>query len=113
MKDNYNDGVVYFYKKKNVVNSFKAAQNVKNEDDLDYISKFFFKEETQRQQDIVFAGAMDKKLSLKISIPYCNTIQCDYLVIINSYLYSIFHVDPDKGKNKTYIYLEGMRKVER
>lgn len=111
--DNFNDGVIYFYKKKNVVNSFKAAQNVKTDDDLELINKYFFKEETQRQQDIVFAGAMDKKLSLKVSIPYCNTIQSDYVAVIDKYLYSIFHADPDKGKQKTYIYLEGMRSVER
>lgn len=113
MKDNYNDGVVYFYKRKNITNSFKAAKNVTTIEDLDYISRFFFKEETKRQQDIVFAGAMDKKLSLKISIPYCDSLESDYLVIIGNYLYSIFHIDPDKGKMKTYVYLEGMRKVER
>jgi len=113
MKDNYNDGIIYFYKRKNLVNSFKAIQNVTKEDDLELISKFFYKEETQRQQDIVFAGAMEKKLSLKVSIPYSNTIQCDYIAIINNYLYSIFHADPDKTKDKTYIYLEGMRKIER
>ena len=113
MADNYNDGVAYFYKKKSITNSFKAAKNVTKLEDLDYITKFFYKEETQRQQDIVFAGAMDKKLSLKISIPYCNTIESDFLVVISNFLYSIFHVDPDKGKDKTYIYLEGMRKIER
>lgn len=113
MNDNYNDGVIYFYKKRNVLNSFKASQNVKSEEDLEYISKYFFKEETQRQQDIVFAGAIDKKLSLKVSVPYTNYLKCDYVVIIEDYLYSIFHVDPDKTKGKTYIYLEGMRSVER
>lgn len=113
MKDNYNDGVVYFYKRKNITNSFKAQKNVSTIEDLEYVSKFFFKEETQRQQDVVFAGAMDKKLSLKISIPYCNSIESEYVAIIDNYLYSIFHADPDKGKFKTYVYLEGMRKVER
>ena len=113
MKDNYNDGVVYFYQKKDISNSFKASKNATTINDLNYISKFFFKEETQRQQDIVFAGAMDRKLSLKISIPYCNSISSDSLAIIDNYLYSIFHIDPDKIKNKTYVYLEGMRKIER
>lgn len=113
MNDDYNDGIVYFYKKKNVEGSFKSSKNTTSIDDLDFISKYFFKEETQRQQDIVFAGAMDRTLSLKISIPYCNTIESNYQVIINNYLYSIFHVDPDKKKEKTYIYLEGMRSVER
>lgn len=113
MKDNYNDGIVYFYKRKNIESSFKAAKNVTKKEELDYISKFFYKEETKRQQDIVFAGAMDKKLSLKISIPYCDSIESSYVAIINDFLYSIFHVDPDKQKDKTYIYLEGMRKIER
>lgn len=112
-EEHYNDGIVYFYKKKNVEGSFKSAKNTTGIDDLEFISKHFFKEETQRQQDIVFAGAMDRTLSLKISIPYCNTLESNYQVIIDDYLYSIFHVDPDKGKNKTYIYLEGMRTVER
>ncbi len=113
MKEHYNDGIVYFYKKKNVEGNFKSSKNTISMDDLEFISKHFFKEETQRQQDIVFAGAMDRTLSLKISIPYCNTIASNYQVIIDNYLYSIFHVDPDKGKDKTYIYLEGMRTIER
>ena len=92
MKDTYNDGIVYFYKKKEILNNFKARQNVKDKTDLEYISKHFYKEETQRQQDIVFAGALDKKLSLKISIPYVNSIESDYIVIIEDYLYSIFQL---------------------
>ncbi|MBQ9657153.1 MAG: hypothetical protein IJV31_00095 [Clostridia bacterium] len=111
--NNYNDGVVHFYSKKHITNSFKATKNVTNREDLNFISEYYYKEETQRQQDIVFAGAMDRKLSLKISIPYINTLQTDYVAIIDNYLYSIFHIDPDKTKNKTYIYLEGMRDVER
>ena len=63
--------------------------------------------------NVGIAGAMDKKLSLKVSVPYTNYLKCDYVVIIEDYLYSIFHVDPDKTKGKTYIYLEGMRSVER
>ena len=35
MKDNYNDGVVYFYKRKNITNSFKAAKNVTTIEDLE------------------------------------------------------------------------------
>ncbi len=111
--DNYNDGVVYFNKIKPVTNSFKATKNVTKKSNLDFVCRFYYKEETQRQQDIVFAGAMDKKLSLKISIPYCNYLESEYLAIIDNYLYSIFHIDPDKSKDKTYIYLEGMRKIER
>ncbi len=113
MNENYNDGVANFYRKKPIINSFQATKNVTSKEDLEYVDKFFFKEETQRQQDIVFAGAMDKKLSMKISIPYCNTLKSDYSVIIDNYLYSIFHIDPDKKKMKTYIYLEGERRIER
>ena len=109
----YNDGIVYFYKKNNLVNDFNAIKNVKKKDDLEKISEFFFKEETQRQQDIVFATSLDKKLSLKISIPYDNSLKSDYVAIIENYIYSIFHIDPDKGKMKTYCYLERMRKVEK
>ena len=111
--NDFNDGVVYFYSKKYITNSFKAPKNATSKDDLDFINDFYYHEETQRQQDIVFAGAMDKKLSLKISIPYINKLQTDHVAIIDNYLYSIFHIDPDKTKNKTYIYLEGMRKIER
>lgn len=111
--DNFNDGIIYFYKRKTIVNSFKASKNVLNDDDLEFINNFYFKEETQRQQDVVFANSMDKKLSMKISIPYVNTLKSDYIVIIENYIYSIFHIDSDKSKHKTYIYLEGMRKNER
>lgn len=113
MDNNYNDGVIYFYKKKNKINSFKAQQNTKHIDDLEYISKYFYKQETQRHEDVVFAGAVDRKLSLKISVPYTENIYSEYEAIIKNYCYAIFHVDPDKVKNKTYIYLEGMRKIER
>ncbi len=113
MENNYNDGIVYIYKRKNIVNSFKAQINATKNQDLEYISKFFYKEETQRQQDVVFADAMDKQLSLKISIPYVNSIDNGYVVKIDNYLYSIFHSDADRKKGKIYIYLEGMREFER
>lgn len=113
MNDNYNDGVCYFYEKRKNLNSFNAPRNVKNKEELIFIDKYFFKEESQRQQDVAFASAIDKKLSLKISVPYTNIIQSEYVAIINNYLYSIFHVDPDRINMKTYIYLEGMREIER
>lgn len=113
VEQNYNDGVIYFYKSKNTFTSFQAVKNPRTEDDLEYVSKYFYREETRRQQDIAFAGSSDRKLSLKVSIPYCDNLQCDYISKIGNYLYSVFHVDPDKKNNKTYVYLEGMRKVER
>ena len=111
MKETYNDGIAYLYKRLNDFNSFKASKNITDKKNLEYISKFYYKEETQRQQDIVFAGAMDRKLSLKISIPYCNSIESNQFIMIDNFLYSIFHVDPDKKNNKTYMYLEGERQI--
>lgn len=111
----FNDGIVTFCIKINLLNanSFNSTNNIKTKDSLKEKEKFFYKEESKRQQDILFASSQEKKLSLKISVPYTDNLESDYVAIINGYLYSIFHLDPDKNREKTYIYLERLRKIEK
>lgn len=109
----YNDGIVYIYSENLNETSFSAKKNVKTLDDLNFITKLFYSEESKRQQDIVFAESMDRKLTLKIKTPLSSKINSNHKAVIGDDLYDIFQLDPDKDNNELYFYLERVRKIER
>lgn len=107
----YNDGVAHFYQSINKTNEFGAKINSKKREDFKKMGSSFFQEETRRTQDYQFAEGMNHQLTLKISIPY-KEIAKDLKIVIDNYLYDLIHIDPDKRKRKTFLYLEGVGEFE-
>ncbi len=107
----YNDGVIGIYKSKEKTSSFSAKKNEKTLADLDFITETYFHEESKRQQDLLFANSMNKRLNLKIKVPYTEKIKSNYKAIYKNYLYDIIYIDFSKDKKELYIYLEEVRKV--
>lgn len=109
----FNDGIIYVYSENLIETSFSGKKNVKSLDDLTFITKLFYKEESKRQQDIIFADSMGRKLTLKLKTPLIDGISSNHKVVIGNDLYDIFQLDPDKTNNELYFYLERVRTIER
>lgn len=107
----YNDGVISIYKTLNNLNGFSAKINDKTMENLELITELFFKEESKRQQDILFANSCDKSLTFKIKTPYTDLVKINHKAIYNGILYDIFFVDPSKDKKELYLYMEEVRKI--
>lgn len=107
----YNDGVIAIYEVKNNLNGFAAKVNEKKIEDLKFIMDLFFKEESKRQQDILFANSCNKSLTFKIKTPYTNEVKVSHKAIYNGMLYDIFFIDPSKDKKELYLYMEEVRKI--
>ncbi len=107
----YNDGVISIYNPKENLNSFSAKVNEKELKDFDFIMDLFFKEESKRQQDIIFANSLDRKLTFKIKVPYTEKLKINYKAIYKNVLYDIFFIDPSKDKKEVFIYMEEVRKI--
>ena len=107
----YNDGIIEVYKSREKKTIFSAKLNETLLDDLEFIQKFYFKEESKRQEDLMFANSFGKTLSLKIKMPYTNKVEISHKVLYENYLYDIFHIDFSKNKKELYIYLERVRKI--
>lgn len=93
------------------MNSFSAKINEKTLKDLELVTELFFKEESKRQQDIVFANSLDKQLTFKIKTPYSDKVKINHKGVYNGFLYNIFFIDPSKDKRELYLYLEEVRKI--
>ncbi len=111
MNKNYNDGVAYIYEEKVKKSSFQAKENCKTLDDLKFIIKLNFEEMSKRQQDVMFAESLGNSLSMKIRTPLKDCVKNRHKAIINSYLYNISYIDPNKKNNDLYIYLEGVGEI--
>ena len=110
----YNDGVIGIYSEKSkLINNFNAKTNARTIDDYEFIMDLFYSEESKRQEDFLFANAMDKKLTLKVKTSLVEGIKTSYKVILNDFVYDIIHIDPDKKNKDLYFYLEGGRKLEK
>lgn len=108
--DTFNDGVVYICNSINKQSSFKANINDRSKSDLISIDKLMFKEMSKREQDITFAEAKDKELSLKIKCRY-YPVKSNQKAVIEDVLYSIFKIDYDSEKKFIYLYLEKEREL--
>lgn len=111
-KSSYKDGVVYIYSENLKETTFNAKKNVKTKDDLTYITKMFYKVESIRHQDFVFAESMDRKLTLKLKTPITNKVNVNHKAVIGTELYDIFELDKDQNNNELYLYLEKVRNIE-
>lgn len=105
----YNDGVLEIYKSKGKLTTFSGKVNENQKSDLELITKTFFKEESKRQQDILFANSLGRGLNLKVKVPYTDKIKNNYKVLYNNYLYDIIYIDFSKNKRELYMYLEEVR----
>lgn len=106
-RNSYNDGIVKFYKKKNV------EKNVKSLDDLEYLGFLYFEEKSKRQQDYEFAEQHGAKLSMKIATPDDGSMDTYGNAVIGDGIYAIINADRNKEKQELYFYLEEIRKIER
>lgn len=108
---NFSDGFIRVYKSNEKVSSFGAKQNVKNANDLTLVIKLAYEETYKRQQDLDFAEASGRTLSLKVKTRYYKGIQTDYKVIIDGCLYDIIDLDIDRYNQEMYFYLEYVKEV--
>ena len=105
----YNDGVVYLYRDTDRRSNFGAKLNVKTIDDLQFIAKLSYAEQSKRQQDSEFANQMGFSLELKIKTRFIKGVDNKCKAVINDYLYDVSYVDATR--TELYIYLQGVDKV--
>lgn len=114
-KNSFNDGVVGIYKElPTLMNTdFNAKRNAKTIKDFQLITSLFYTELSARNEDFLFAEAMNRKLTMKIKTPLVNTIEPNYKALINNRMYDIIKIDPNRMNKELYIYLEGGQKIEK
>ena len=110
-KSSYNDGVLTVVEEKQKLNSFNAKNNLKTKDDFKEVVKLFYEEQSKRQEDVLFAKSMDRKLTIKLKTPEVENIKTNYKVLIDNVIYDILHLDFDKNNHDLYFYLEEVRKI--
>ena len=109
---NYNDGYIRVYKEKNKESDFGARKNIKTFDDLEFIVKLAYKECNKRQQDLEFAEASSRTLTLKVKTRLYDKAKNNHKVVINNTLYDIIYIDYDRANREMYLYLEQVRELE-
>lgn len=102
----YNDGVVYIYRETERRSNFGAKLNVKTLEDMKFIAKLSFAEQSKRQQDVQFAEQQGFSLELKIKTRFIKGIDNKCKAVINGYLYDISYVDTTK--TELYLYMQGV-----
>lgn len=108
---NFNDGFIQVYEENVKKTNFGARTNPTGLDNLKFIVKLAYTEMTKRLQDLEFAEANSRSLSLKVKTRL-YTISNDYKVVLNNTLYDIITVDIDRPNRVMYLYLEEVRKIE-
>lgn len=108
---NFNDGFIQVYEENVKKTNFGAKTNPTGLDNLKFIVKLAYTEMTKRLQDLEFAEANSRSLSLKVKTRL-YTISNDYKVVLNNTLYDIITVDIDRPNRVMYLYLEEVRKIE-
>lgn len=102
----YNDGMVSIYREKGRKSNFSAKLNAVSLDDLDFIAKLAYSEQSKRQQDIEFAEQQGFSLTLKIKTRFIKNVDNKCKAVINGYLYDLRYVD--STKTELYFYMEGV-----
>lgn len=105
----YNDGMAYIYREKGKRSNFGAKINASALDDLDFIVKLAYAEQSKRLQDMEYAEQMGFSLEMKIKTRFVHGIDNKCKVVINDYLYDIRHLDTTK--TEIYFYMEGVGKL--
>lgn len=102
----YNDGVVFIYRDTDRRSNFGAKMNVKSLDDMTYVAKLSYAEQSKRQQDMEFAEQMGFSLALKIKTRHVKGVDSKCKAVIGNYMYDISYVDATR--TELYFYLQGV-----
>lgn len=105
----YNDGVVRVYRETDRKTDFNAKRNVQSLDNMTFVVKLDFAEQSRRQQDVEFAEQMGFALSLKIKTPYLANVDNKCKCVIGNTLYDISYLD--KTRTEMYFYLQEVRQL--
>ncbi len=105
----YNDGVVFIYRDTDRRSNFGAKMNVKSLDDMTYVAKLSYAEQSKRQQDMEFAEQMGFSLALKIKTRFIKGVDAKCKVVINNYLYDVSYIDATR--TELYFYLQGVGEI--
>lgn len=105
----YNDGMVSIYRETDRRSNFGAKLNATSIDDLQFIAKLSFAEQSKRQQDVEFASQQSFSLDLKIKTRFIKSVDNKCKAVIDGYLYDIAYVDATK--TELYLYMQGVGKI--
>lgn len=108
---NFNDGYIRVYEETVSKTKFGAKTNPKSTDNLNLIVKLAYTECSKRLQDMEFAEANSRSLSLKVKTRL-YPMRNDYKVVLNNVLYDIITIDTDRTKRVMYLYLEQVRELD-
>ncbi len=108
-RKSYNDGVIELYSEIPKATDFAAKKNARSISDLTYIAKLAFAEVSRRDQDVIFAEALGRNLTVKLKTPYLSSALSTHKVVLGQYLYDIIKLDQDRKNQELYFYLEGVR----
>lgn len=100
----YNDGVVRIYRETERRSNFGAKLNATALDDLQFIAKLSYAEQSKRQQDIEFANQQGFSLELKIKTRAIKGVDNKCKAVIDGYLYDVSYVDATK--TELYLYMQ-------
>lgn len=102
----YNDGYLSVYQVKRKSNDFGAVVSSKTMDDMEFIVKLAYEERSKRMEDMEWAEARDKTLSLKVCCPLYQHVENKHQMIVNNKIYSVINIDYDRANQEMYLYLE-------
>ena len=105
----YNDGVVHIYRETERRSNFGAKLNATALDDLQFIAKLSYAEQSKRQQDIEFANQQGFSLELKIKTRFIKGVDNKCKAVIDGILYDVSYVDATK--TELYLYMQEVGKL--
>ena len=79
--------------------------------DMTFIVSLAFEEMSKRDQDLEFAEANNRQLSLKLKTPLYEGVNKMHKVVLNGSLYDLIKLDYSKKDEVMYFYLEEVRKI--
>jgi len=102
----YNDGVVSIYRETDRRSNFGAKLNASSLDDLQFIAKLTYAEQSKRQQDLEYAEQQGFTLTLKIKTRFIKGVDNKCKAVIDGFLYDVSYVD--STRTELFLYLEGV-----
>lgn len=107
--ERYNDGMVSIYREIDKRSNFGAKMNAISLDDLQFVAKLAYSEQSKRQQDMEFAEQQGFSLELKIKTRAIKGVDNKCKAVIDGYLYDVSYVDATR--TDLYLYLQGVDKL--
>ena len=91
--------------------SFGAPVTPTESSELTKVVKLAYDRMSARQQDVEFSEAIDRKLDLKICVPFHPDANTEHHAVIKKTLYDIYQADPDSDNRVTYLYMQEVRSL--